>query len=99
MAGVLHDVGGTLERGRYCHNNQPDTTHPTTHTHTHYIPAWEPEEGEYCPHLSFGGNEERGGEEPAGPGGLSKVPIECTAVSYAAHSSPFLPNTPPLGSP
>ena len=37
MAGVLHDVGGTLERGRYCHNNQPDTTHPTTHTHTHTI--------------------------------------------------------------
>ena len=72
---------------------------PHTHTHTHYIPAWGPEEGEYCPRLSFGGNEERGGEEPAGPGGLSKVPIECTAVSYAAHSSPFLPNTPPLGAP
>ena len=39
MAGVLHDVGGTLERGRYCHNNQPDTTHPTTHTHTIFQPG------------------------------------------------------------
>lgn len=29
---------GTLERGR-CHNNQPDTTHPTTHTHAIFQPG------------------------------------------------------------
>ena len=77
----------------------PTQPHTHTHTHTHYIPAWGPEEGEYRPHLPFRGNEEREGEEPAGPGGLSKAPIECTAVSYAVHSSPSLPNTPPLGAP
>lgn len=58
------------------------TTSLTLHTHSLQPGGW------ILSPLSFGETEEKGEEEPAGLGGLSKVHTECTTAGDAA---PFPP--------
>lgn len=72
-------MGARLEKRRYCHGNQPDTT-PSFSSPLHIMLGYnmEPEEGRHCPRLSFWTPRRKG------LGGLSKAHKEDAAADTLA---------------